>query len=232
MRIPFRILVLGAVLGLTAGTAPAQSYTTKVVARNLQRPTGVSVALDGKVYFTQLPTPGVPGTRGGTNTVNVLNPKNGRIRTLTTGEPEPTNLATTFSGDVYWTCKSANVILTLEDGGPKLVAGELDAPTGLAAYPFGALLFFTEVPTPAVGGGNGGRNKVYAFLESANREVLLDEGDPEPNDVAVDLLGNVYWSCSSAGVIVRLSGGKTDVIARGLRRPTGLATDYLGNLYL
>jgi DNA-binding beta-propeller fold protein YncE len=73
-----------------------------------------------------------------------------------------------------------------------------------------------------VSGANGGKNKVYA---------LLDEGDPEPTDVAVDLLGNVYWTCTSAGVIVKLSGGTTEVIARDLDKPTGLATDYRGNLY-
>jgi streptogramin lyase len=60
---------------------------------------------------------------------------------------------------------------------------------------------------------------------------LLDAGDPQPTDVAVDLFGNVYWTCTSAGVIVRLSGGTVDVIARDLDKPYGLATDYLGNLY-
>jgi hypothetical protein len=214
-----------------AGTASGQQYTTKVVARDLKRPTGISVSLSGKVYFTELPTPGVGGAAGGTNTVNVLNPNNGKIRNLATGEPEPTNLATTFCGDVYWTCKSAGVILTLENGAPKLVVGDLTKPTGIAAYPLGVLQFFTEVPTPGVNGANGGTNKVYAFLESANREVLLDEGDPQPSDVAVDLVGNVYWTCTSAGVIVKLSGGKVEVIARDLKSPTGLATDYLGNLY-
>jgi hypothetical protein len=44
-------------------------------------------------------------------------------------------------------------------------------------------------------------------------------------------VANVYWTCTSAGVIVKLSGGKTEVIARDLKSPTGLATNYLGNLY-
>jgi len=225
-------VVAAAVLSLP-GVAAAQEYETKVVAKNLKRPTGVAVDLRGQVYFTELPTPGVGGGDGGKNTVNVLNPKNGRIRNLTTGEPEPTNLATNFLGDVYWTCKSAGVILSLEGGRgvAQLVAGGLDKPSGMAAYPFGPALYFTEVPTPGVSGANGGRNKVYAFLEGIDLEFLLDDGDPQPSDVAVDLFGDVYWTCTSAGVIVKLSGGTTEVIARDLDRPYGIATDYMGNLY-
>jgi hypothetical protein len=30
----------------------------------------------------------------------------------------------------------------------------------------------------------------------------VDEGDPEPTDVAVAKNGSVYWTCTSAGVIV------------------------------
>lgn len=228
-----RFMLAAVVAVAVVGSGSAQEYTTKVVARDLSRPTGISVSLSGKVYFTELPTPGVGGGNGGTNTVNVLNPKNGKVKNLTTGEPEPTNLAVTLCGDVYWTCKSAGVILSLEGGkgDAKLVTNDLNKPTGLAAYPLGLALYFTEVPTPGVNGANGGKNKVYTFLEGIDREFLLDEGDPEPSDVAVDLLGNVYWTCTSAGVIVKLSGGTTEVVARDLDKPTGLATDYRGNLY-
>jgi hypothetical protein len=31
---------------------------------------------------------------------------------------------------------------------------------------------------------------------------VIHEGDPEPTDVAVARNGNVYWTCTSAGVIV------------------------------
>ncbi len=225
------ILILTLALS-ASGVSFAQSFQTKVIARNLKRPTGISVGLNGRVYFTELPTPGVGGSAGGTNTVNVLLP-NGRIRNLTTGEPEPTNLATNFFGDVYWTCKSAGVILSLERGrgDAQLVTSGLTSPSGMAAYPLGLALFFTEVPTPGVNGNNGGTNAVYAFLEGSGTEIVLDAGDPQPTDVTVDLFGNVYWTCTSAGVIVKLSGGQTEVIARGLDRPYGIATDYRGNLY-
>lgn len=228
-----RAMFAAAVFTTAVGSASAQEFKTQVVARDLSRPTGISVSLTGRVYFTELPTPGVGGGNGGTNTVNVLNPNNGKVKNLTTGEPEPTNLAVNLFGDVYWTCKSAGVILSLEKGKgeAKLVTSELNKPSGMAAYPLGLALYFTEVPTPGVSGANGGKNAVYAFLEGVNREFLLDEGDPQPSDVAVDLFGNVYWTCTSAGVIVKLSGGTTEVIARDLDKPTGLATDYRGNLY-
>jgi streptogramin lyase len=231
-RLFAKMLTLAVVCG-AVGTASAQQFTTKVVATGLKRPTGISVSLSGKVYFTELPTPGVNGPNGGTNKVSVLTPGNGKIKVLATGEPEPTNLATTFCGDVYWTCKSAGVVVTLDGGkgDPKLVVKDLDKPTGMAAYPFGGVQYYTEVPTPGVSGAKGGTNKVYAFLEGIDREVLIDEGDPQPSDVAVDLAGVVYWTCTSAGVIVKFSGGKEEVIAKDLKNPTGLATDYLGNLY-
>lgn len=228
-----RCTMAAVVLVMAAGSATAQRYTTKVVARDLDRPTGISVSLGGRVYFTELPTPGVGGADGGKNRVNVLNPNNGRVRNLTTGEPEPTNLATNFFGDVYWTCKSAGVILTLDGGrgDAKLVIDKLDKPSGMAAYPLGLVQFFTEVPTPGLSGANGGKNKVSAFLDGLGLKFAIDEGDPQPTDVAVDLSGNVYWTCTSAGVIVKSSGGKTEVIARDLDKPYGIATDYLGHLY-
>ena len=129
----------------------------------------------------------------------MLNPRTGRIRNLTTGEPEPTNLATTFFGDVYWTCKSAGVILTFEDGAEKLVANNLIKPTGLAAYPLGVALFYTEVPTPGV---NGGKNKVSKLTLKTGKITVIDAGDPDPINVAAHPDGTVYWTCRSAGVIV------------------------------
>jgi len=193
-----------ATLGLS-GAAAADEYKTKVVVKNLKRPTGIAVNLSRQVYFTELPTPGVGGGAGGKNTVNVLNPKNGKVRNLTTGEPEPTNLAVNLFGDVYWTCKSAGVVLSLERGrgDAGLVTGGLDNPSGMAAYPLGLAVFFTEVPTPGVSGANGGRNKVSKLKLSTGSITVIDEGDPDPIDVTVAPFGTtVYWTCRSAGVIV------------------------------
>ena len=210
----------------------AQTYRTSVIARDLERPTGITATLFGRLYFTELPTPGVSGADGGTNTVNQLR-ANGRVRVLTEGEPEPTNLSANLFGDIYWTCKSAGVILTLERRTTEasLLVGGLNSPSGIAAFPLGFAQFFTEVPTPGTSGANGGENKVSVYLECIGQTFVLDEGDPQPTDVAVDLFGNIYWTCTSAGVIVRLSEGEVEVIARDLKQPYGLASDLLGNLY-
>ena len=37
---------------------------------------------------------------------------------------------------------------------------------------------------------------------TSKRIAVIHRGDPEPTDVAVARNGNVYWTCSSAGVIV------------------------------
>lgn len=205
----------------------AQDYELKVVATNLKNPTGIFAEDRKSVYFTQLPTPGVAG---GENKVSVLNPKNGKVKDISVGEPEPTGLAGNYCGDIYWTCKSAGVINTTRGRKVKTIIRDLDKPTGIAAFPFEEVLVFTEVPTPAVSGADGGSNAVLLAHTPSDIETL-NMGDPEPTDVAIAFNGDVYWTCSSAGVILRLSGGNVEVLIGGLDRPTGIALDHFGNLY-
>ncbi len=128
----------------------------------LTRPSGISVDRWGSVYFTQLPTPGVPGNNGGTNTVNVSNGET--TLTLTTGEPEPTDIVVSRCGTSYWTCKSAGVILQrTAEGVVSLLMNGLNKPTGIALDDRRGRLYFTEVPTPGMSGGNGGSNRVLAI---------------------------------------------------------------------
>jgi sugar lactone lactonase YvrE len=167
----------------------------------LTQPNGLATGEDGQIYFTQLPTPGVPGTLGGTNTVNVL--QNGVVTTLTTGEPEPTDVAVAGSGDLYWTCKSANVILhRTPEGEVSVLLSGLNKPVGIALNHAGTRLYFTEVPTPGVPGSAGGMNTVNELDLHTMQRTLVDAGDPQPTDVSVATNGNIYWTCTSAGVIV------------------------------
>jgi glucose/arabinose dehydrogenase len=166
----------------------------------LMRPTGIAMNRDA-LYFTQVPTPGVPGTQGGTNTTNSYD--GSTIETLTTGEPEPYDITVAQDGTAYWTCRSAGVILTRSpEGAVQLVLGGLSAPTGIALDEVGGALYFTEVPTPGVPGSAGGMNTVNRIdLATGTREVL-NAGDPQPTDIAVASNGRIYWTCTSAGVIV------------------------------
>lgn len=169
---------------------------------DLAQPSGIAVDRWDNVYFTLLPTPGVPGSMGGENTVNVSDGE--EIEVLSRGEPEPTDIAVSPEGDAYWTCKSANVILRRRaaDGMVSLLLKDLDQPVGIALDRRGRTLFFTEVPTPGVPGSMGGRNKVSELDLHAMTLSVVDFGDPEPTDVTIASNGHIFWTCSSAGVIV------------------------------
>lgn len=78
----------------------------------------------------------------------------------------------------------------------------LHNPMGIALDHKGETLYFTEVPTPGVPGSAGGQNRVNALDLKTNAVRVIHAGDPEPTDVAVARNGNVYWTCTSAGVIV------------------------------
>ena len=121
---------------------------------------------------------------------------------LRNGEPEPVVVVVSREGTLYWTCRTAGVILMQRNGQTEVLASGLDMPTGIAVDHLGRTLYFTEVPTPGVPGSQGGSNAVKAIDLASGTISVIDEGDPEPTDVAVARNGNVYWTCTSAGVIV------------------------------
>lgn len=174
---------------------------TTVALSGLKKPSGVSVDHCGNLFFTQVPTPGINGANGGSNSVNFALGTN--VVVLHMGEPNPVDVVASKDGDLYWTCQTAGVILTSSQGGPaSLVLNQLSKPTGIAMDAKGENLYFTEVPTPGVSGANGGANKVWQYNLKTGTKKLIHSGDPEPTDIAVARNGNIYWTCSSAGVIV------------------------------
>ena len=176
----------------------------------LRRPVGIAVGRKGTVYFTQVPAPGVAGGMNGVfSSVNGAN-----VQTINMGEPEPVDVAVSANGDVYWTCRTAGVILVrgAKDAMPRLLLSGLKKPTGIALDRKGRNLYFTEVPTPGVSEANGGKNRVVQYDLRKGIQTTINAGDPEPADVAVSRDGSVYWTCTSAGVIVeaRVVRGKDD----------------------
>src|SRR5262249_14774633 len=174
-----------------------ETGTTRKFLTGLARPTGIAVDRHGLVYFTEVPTPGLAG---GDNRVIVSDGTDQRV--LQAGDPEPTDIVVSKKGRIYWTCKSAGVILVQESGVTRVLLDGLDYPSGIALDKDGKTLYFTEVPTPGVPGSAGGRNKVWEVDLKTLSAQIVHEGDPEPTDVAVAKNGNVYWTCTSAGVIV------------------------------
>ena len=178
--------------------------STETLLGGLAKPSGVSVDRRGRVYFTEIPSPGVAGAG---NRVSVL--KGSKIMILHEGEPEPTDIVVGRNGELYWTCKSAGVILEQIRGVTNVLIDGLDHPSGIALSRNGRRLYFTEVPTPGVPGSAGGANKVWELDLRTMERRLVNEGDPEPTDVAVAKNGNVYWTCTSAGVIVEARPDRT-----------------------
>jgi hypothetical protein len=214
-----------AALAVAASIAQAQGYRTEVVVRDLERPTGILVEGQGMgqtLYITQIPTPGVPGSMGGMNSVIAVRYRAREMMTVSMGEPEPVNLAS-GQGLLMWTCKSAGVILGWSPGSsPKPILTELDHPCGIAVGPQG--IFFTQVPTPGLGGMMGGMNTVNLF-DGMNINTL-SMGEPEPYDIAVAADGTAYWTCTTAGVIVKQTpSGKMSVLLENLNSPKGITID-------
>ena len=76
------------------------------------KPTGIAVDRSGKhLYFTEVPTPGVKGANGGTNTVNRLDLRTLDRTVIHAGDPDPQDVAVDRHGNVSWTCRSAGVIV-------------------------------------------------------------------------------------------------------------------------
>lgn len=226
-------LAAGAMITL-ATSAQAQSYEKTVIATGLEAPTGIAVNAQGDVYFTEIPTPGVPGSQGGMNTVSVRDAMTGAISVISAGEPEPTHIDVTRQGVLYWTCKSAGVILQNVNGETSLVVNGLNEPSGIAVQDRGpnqGAIYFTEIPTPGVPGSQGGMNGVLVLHKGLI--TTLSMGEPEPVDVAVDRLGNLYWTCKSAGVILTRNAatGEISLLLGGLNDPVGIALDEMGKLY-
>jgi sugar lactone lactonase YvrE len=171
--------------------------TTSLFLEGLEQPSGISVGKNGNVYFTEIPNPGVP------NAGNRVSVTDGNTKViLHQGEPEPADIVVSRNGSLYWTCKTAGVLLQRVNGETSVLLDGLNNPVGIALDHKGETLYFTEVPTPGVPGSAGGRNRVNEFDLRTKTARVIHEGDPEPTDVAVARNGNVYWTCTSAGVIV------------------------------
>jgi streptogramin lyase len=85
--------------------------TTTVIANNLNKPYGIATDYLGNLYFTEVPTPGVSGANGGLNKVSKLKLSSGQITLIDAGDPDPIDVAAHPNGTVYWTCRSAGVIV-------------------------------------------------------------------------------------------------------------------------
>jgi sugar lactone lactonase YvrE len=176
-----------------------------ILAWGLEQPIGIALDAAGQnLYYTEVPTYGVPGQNGGENKVSILNIATRARTVINPDEPAPWNIAVAKNGDFYFTCQSAGVIVH-EDGATQkhsVMLSGLQQPTGIALDPAGENLYYTEVPTPGVAGANGGKNTISKYNLQSGTTTLVHSGDPYPNSITVTPNGNIYWTCTSAGVII------------------------------
>lgn len=215
--------------------------TRTTLLRNLASPSGMAIGQDGTLYLTQVPTPGVNGMNGGRNSVDSWTAAAG-LRQMSMGEPEPRDVAVDPAGNLFWTCKSAGVILRRDAATGRIapLLRGLEHPSGIAVDAHGDV-YFSEVPTPGTSAANGGRNRVSHFSPATSSLQVVDFGDPEPTDVAVSPDGRaVYWTCSSAGVVVRAERRRAPITVTtmsplGMGHPTPLllrAPEHGGHVYV
>src|SRR5688572_9457761 len=132
------VIAVGLVCLIGSSYVLADSYELRVVASGLQRPLGIAIAGSETIYFTQVPQPGIGG---GANGVFALDLESGAITALHQGEPEPTNIALDTDDNVYWTCKSAGVILRAIDGQTSTLLNGLQQPSGISVGRRGEVYF-------------------------------------------------------------------------------------------
>ena len=78
--------------------------TLEIVLAGLDRPQGLALDEDrDRLYFTEVPTPGLTGSGGGRNTVNALDLATRARTVLHRGDSEPADVAVSPSGRVFWT---------------------------------------------------------------------------------------------------------------------------------
>jgi DNA-binding beta-propeller fold protein YncE len=147
----------------------------------------------------------VAGADGGQNKVWQLNLTTQARTLLNDFEPAPTDIVVAKNGDLYFTCQAAGVIVHEPVDKSALERNfwtGFNQPMGIAIDPAGENLFFTEVPTPGVSGADGGSNAIKKFNLATATVSLVHSGDPYPNSIVVLPNGNLYWTCTSAGVII------------------------------
>ena len=72
------------------------------------------------------------------------------------------------------------------------------------------------MPEPGV---PGVENKVKLLDIRSKDSSFISQGEPYPINIALDRRGNVYWTCNTAGVILKYSrygGGKAPFFSAGL----------------
>lgn len=205
----------------------ADTYKVEILREGLERPTGIMASRWNTIYYSEIPEPGV---HGGANKVSALNLRSGQTRVLSEGEPNPVNISVDTRGSVYWACQTAGVILKYtRHGGKSVFLGDptgadpvIYSPTGLDVDRNGDVVF-TELIDPGTKGAN-----MVSVSDGTNISTISDS-EPAPTDIVIGYDGTAYWTCATAGVILKRSpAGVISLLLDGLKNPTGIDLDTKG----
>ena len=121
----------------------------EVVVSGLDRPYGLYLDESrGLLYFTEVPTPGVAGDAGGRNAVSVLDLGSRAITVISRGDAEPSDVAVTPDGRVFWVSTATGTVVEAADQSDDRESGDT----------FSARLAGSE-EVPAVESSAGGEAK-------------------------------------------------------------------------
>jgi hypothetical protein len=216
-----------ALVAASATALQADAYKVEILAEGLENPTGIMAGRWNTLYYSEIPEPGVPG---GANKVSVLNLRSKKTRVISEGEPNPVNISVDYRDNVYWTCQTAGVILKYSrHGGKSVFLGDptgadpvLYSPTGLDVDRNGDVVF-TELIDPGTKGAN-----MVSVSDGTNISTISDS-EPAPTDIVIGFDGTAYWTCATAGVILKRSpAGVISLLLDGLENPTGIDLDLKG----
>jgi DNA-binding beta-propeller fold protein YncE len=104
----FTCQAFGIIVHMPAGVPWLQrNYWT-----GFHQPLGLALdPTEENLYFTEVPTPGVDGAHGGQNTVSKFNLATATTTVVHAGDPQPTSVAVTPNGTIYWTDTTAGAIM-------------------------------------------------------------------------------------------------------------------------
>ena len=176
-----------------------------VLADNIEKPEGIAIHSDGKIYLTSTAD-------------------NGSLIRITPGNKYEVLVRGLISPDAMVFDRDANLYISIElstgsllrltpEGNVSIVSTDLSEPEGLAFDPEGTL-------TLAEDKENG---RILKWR--SGRWIEFSAGLARPENIAYDPAGNLYVTETSADRITRINprGDKTPFLEGRLRRPDGIA---------
>jgi PKD repeat protein len=215
--IPLLFLSAPLLAGARAADGPPASYSVRVAAAGLDRPS--ALATDGRSLYTALHGPAADG-----ESVVAIDLVSGALTLLANGSAPIRSLAVDGQGRVSWTAGSPPTVWVLDRPGasPRAARVLLDEGSGPIASTAGGSLLFAE-------GSLSGRAAPGLFASDTAGLRIVGTPGSETTALAVGRKGDVYFTSESEGLLRKIEpGGAESVLLSGLDHPASVALDPSG----